>query len=172
MNDKILEQARLIHGTVRLLKTRIISRYMAWHSQRDAAGTGAGPLLDLTEPQANMLMVIREHAPVTVKALAENLRVSPASASAMVDRLVEMGALTREQSLIDRRQVVIEPTELAIRSLEEIEAFILESIAELIEKLGPEDAQKWNDVYAKLGSVLRDEATETKRADHARSEVI
>lgn len=172
MNEQILQQARLIYGTVRLLKSRIISRYMAWHSQRELGAGDAGPLLDLTEPQANMLMVIRDHAPVTVKALSENLRVSPASASAMVDRLVEMGALTREQSLIDRRQVVIEPTALAIQSLEEIEAFILESIAELIEKLGPEDARKWRDVYAKLGALLLDEASETKRVDDARSEVL
>lgn len=172
MDNRHIEQARRIHDTIRLLKTRIISRYMAWDAERMRIDVDDRGVLDLTEPQANMLMVIREQEPVTVKMLAEQLRVSPASASAMVDRLVDMGALTREQSQVDRRQVVIRLTDLAVRSLGSVEEFILESIAELIDMLGPEDAAKWEAVYTRLGTMLRAEMAVPQANTQERSNAV
>ena len=143
-----LEQARLLHATIRKLQRRVGSRMMS------AANL---PDLDLTMAQLNVMMVVYAHQPVTVKLLSEELGVSPASASAMVDRLVEMGALRREQCKVDRRQVEITiPAEVAT-SMAACEEHMLGFIAEMLHRVGPELAQQWCAVYERVSQILEEE---------------
>jgi len=108
-------------------------------------------------PQLNMLLVIRTRDGVTVKELAGALQVSPPSASAMVDRLVETGAVTREQNPDDRREVIVCISPQAAAVIDRLEEYILERIVELLEKIGPEYAEKWCAVYERILEILAEE---------------
>jgi DNA-binding MarR family transcriptional regulator len=94
---------------------------------------------------------------MTMSELADQLSVSPPSASVLVDRLVEKGILCREHSTTDRRKVVVRVSPEAEKIVEEIIANILQFFVDLVEKIGIETAQKWCDVLTHVTSVLSDE---------------
>ncbi len=150
MSPNSLEQARYLFGTIRLLQARVASR----HAARSACYGSGGDLLELTVPQMNMLLTVRERDHATIKELAEALKVSAPSASTMVDRLVEMGALIREQSRVDRREVAVQISPLGEHTLAVMEKQILESIVELLKEIGPDYARMWCDVYKRIRMVL------------------
>jgi DNA-binding MarR family transcriptional regulator len=143
--QETLEQARMLHGIIRKLQRKVGSRMMS------AANL---PDLELTVAQLNVMMVVHAQQPITVKALAEELGVSAASASGMVDRLVELGALRREQSTVDRRQVAITVSEAAAASIVQCEEHILGFLSEMLERIGPELAQQWCAVYGRVSEIL------------------
>ncbi len=154
MDAEVLEQAKLIRETVRLLRARIAGRF---HSLHKTSSDGAVQAHSLTVSQLNMLSVIRHQGGTTIKDLAGELHVSAPSASAMVDRLVEMGAVTREQNPRDRREVIVSMSGAAAELIEGIEEQILEGIAELLEKIGPDYARQWCDVYKRILEVIAEE---------------
>jgi DNA-binding MarR family transcriptional regulator len=165
LNPEILDQARLIHKTVNLLRTQILARYEAYIADRGISACGR----DLTLPQLNMLAVIRERQPVTLKHLAKALQVSAPSASNMVERLVELEAVCREQSQVDRREVLITVTPNAAEALEHMEQYILASIGELLRLVGEEYAIKWCDVYGKVHEVLMEQRADEEASKDGRS---
>lgn len=154
-DDLLLEQARTIYDAIRLLRSWITARQVC----RTAKRGQRSPCHELTAPQMNTLIAIRTRGQVTIKELANALHVSAPSASTMVDRLVEMGLLTREQSRVDRRAVVVRITPTVGRSLERAEKDFLQSLTELLRRVGPEYATKWCDVYGRVRDVLKDENT-------------
>lgn len=158
MNADVYEQARYLFDTVRMLQARVCAR------QAHSNGTCKGNVQELTIPQLHMLHKIRELKSATIKDLAESLYVSAPSASAMVERLVETGAVTREQSQVDRREVVVQVASAGEHTLEAFEKHILDSFVDLLHGIGPEYARMWCDVYARIREVLHDE--QGRRNDH------
>ncbi|MCD6288326.1 MAG: MarR family transcriptional regulator [Candidatus Hydrogenedentes bacterium] len=152
MSGNTMEQARTIFEAARALQKRIMGRKCRFgSSDKDFCHS-------LTMPQVNMLSVIRSFDGASLKDLANSLGVSAPSASSMVDRLVEMGAITREQNPDDRREVIVRVSAQTAEILDQIEADILHGIVEYLEKLGPEYAEKWCDVYERLLDIMaRDE---------------
>jgi len=144
---KLIEQARLIHDTVHLIKHTVIKRIS------DHGNGGPFPL-DLTIPQVNALLTVHKLGHVSIKELAAEMHVSAPSASAMVDRLVEIGVVSRKPSKSDRREVVVQLTELGARHTSRIEEVTLQWITCVLEKIGPEYAQMWCDVYERIRDVL------------------
>ena len=143
-------QAQEIHATVRMLRL-IVSRehvHKLRHLARDHN------YLELTLPQFNMLIEVREQGPITIKKLAKTLEVSSPSVSSMVDRLVELEMLVREQNPQDRREVLVRLSPQANQFVLDMEEHLLSSLEDLLEKLGADDAQRWCDVYARVGEVL------------------
>jgi len=153
MNPDVYEQASYLFETVRMLQARMCAR----HAGLNACTGKGGETLELTIPQMHMLHKIRELGGATIKELAESLYVSAPSASAMVERLVEMGAATREQSRIDRREVIVRVATAGEHTLDVLERQILESFVELLEGVGPQFAQMWCDVYERIREVLNQE---------------
>lgn len=150
MNDPIQGQAREIYRTVRILKARLCHKFQA--RAREASGSDAG--CELTFAQSNVLMVIEERGELSIKDLADALHVSRPSASAMVDRLVEMGMLIREQSQLDRREVRIRLSPAGAVHFQELERQILEYISALLIQLGPSCASQWCEVYARIRDLI------------------
>ncbi|GMV99935.1 MAG: hypothetical protein AMXMBFR84_10740 [Candidatus Hydrogenedentota bacterium] len=155
MQNDVREQARDLLRTIRLIKARITSRNL--NRASCCCGSGSEDALELTIPQLNMLAAVRDRGQVTIKDLAEALEVSAPSASTMVDRLVDIGAVTREQSQVDRREVVVQLTEMGDNAVHATESLILEFIVDLLEKAGPETARMWCTVYDRIGKILEDE---------------
>ena len=155
MPSDVLEQARFVFDTVKLLQSRVLRCHASLH----ADSGNAGQLPDLTIPQMSALRTIRDLGQTTIRDLAEALHVSAPSASVMVDRLVEMGMVTRQQSQVDRREVVVRPSPGGEEALAIVERHILESIVELLDGVGPEYAEMWCTVYARIRDVIAKEAT-------------
>lgn len=86
--------------------------------------------------------------------LAEILMVSPPSASAMVDRLVEKGLLTRKHGIADRRQVLVSISPDSAPTVMEMEDAVLQSFSELVEKIGYDTTEKWCRVLNRVKHVL------------------
>ena len=148
----VQEQARRIHRTIQKLQRQIIGQQGVLKSP--ASGEAC---MDFTLPQIHMLMAVRAHQPMTIKTLARKLAVSAPSASTMVERLVETGALERQQSQVDRREVLITLTSAAEGTLQTIENQILSGVMVLLERVGPEYAQQWCKVYDRVNEILEEE---------------
>ena len=151
MSDpRVLEQAWALAAVLRRIRRHVIRR----HSQAFAHGTAGPAHAELTLPQMNMLLVVRERGKVTIKELADALSVSPPSASAMVERLVDIGVLVREHSQVDRRVVEVHISPGAKQHIAQVEDHILHSLTGILEQIGPRYAQMWCEVYAKIDEVL------------------
>jgi DNA-binding MarR family transcriptional regulator len=72
----------------------------------------------------------------------------------MVDRLVEKGVLIREHCTEDRRRVIVRVSPTAMDQIRQIEAAILESFFEIVERLGKENAQEWCRILGKIKAIL------------------
>ena len=109
---------------------------------------------EITLAQHMAVMTIDEYGPLTIKNLASILNVSPPSASAMVDKLVEKKILTREQSRADRREVIVRISPETAKKVEKMKQVTLKSIIDIVQKVGPETASKWCDVMGEIRRVI------------------
>lgn len=148
-NTDALAQARYIFTTGKVIHDQILkiqSQYLA--------STDSGPFKDLSVPQLHVIRLVRTHQELAMSELAELLGVSPPSASSMVDRLVDKGALTREHSTQDRRKVVVRIAPDAIKHAEAVENAIMDLFVGLVEKIGPETTVQWCRVLERIKSVV------------------
>ena len=72
----------------------------------------------LTAVQFRVLQVVAETGHSTATAISSRMRVSQATITALVDKLVSHGMVTREKSQIDRRQTDIVITDLGRHTIE------------------------------------------------------
>lgn len=154
-SDFLLAQARIIQETIHLLRIRMTARHAAFGGCSSEKSLGP----EITNAQITAMMTVHRKGQVTVKELSELLRVTPASASVMVDRLTGLDLLVREQNPKDRREVLVRVSLKGTCEIESLERAWLNSIIELLEGLGPEDAQKWCDVYTHLRKLLTENKT-------------
>ncbi len=147
--DKTVEQARFIASAGRKLKDHIFSIQSGLHDGR-ASCRGE----ELSMAQVQVLMTLQRSGESTISDLAKQLKVSPPSASSMVDRLEDKGLLYRERSTADRRKVVVRLSEQAVAQAERMEAAVLVAFLDLVEKVGPETARKWCEVLERVEQVL------------------
>jgi len=145
------ELARLVNTTEVLLHRYALKQVFAGRS------TDVFP--PLTPPQVHMVMVIREHGSMTLKQLSQALCVKAPAASAMVDRLVEMGVLTRQENASDRREVSIRLSPRDESQFQEHERHHLQLAAELLDELGDEYARMWGKLCERLKEILSRENT-------------
>ncbi|MEE4112230.1 MAG: MarR family transcriptional regulator [Desulfobacteraceae bacterium] len=153
-DQEVLNHARYIFTTGRIIHDRIV-RISTGACMRTNKDDRFG---ELSAPQMNMLMMIRVRETVSVTELAALLNVSPPSVSAMVDRLVERGLLTRVPSDQDRRKVVIRVSPEALEEISRVEEMILGAFVELVEAVGPETTQKWCAVLQQVKQVLENKS--------------
>lgn len=151
--SETLTQAKYIFSTGKMIRDRIF-RVQTTHL---AACGKSNALGDLSVPQFHAIMMVRTLGQVTMTELSDSLGVSPPSASAMVDRLVERGILTREHSDKDRRKVMVRVSSEAMEDIKGVEETILRLFVELVEKIGPETARKWCEVLERVKLVLQND---------------
>ncbi len=156
--DEVLESAHFIFAVGKSMHDRIDEAGSSCFNDKE----GSNAAVELSFPQKNLMMTIRRQGAVTMSDLACQLGVSPPSASAMVDRLVEKNVLTRAHSTEDRRKVVVRISDDAMSVVDGIEKNVLGFFIELVEKIGPETARKWCQVLERVQSVLEIEKTINK----------
>ncbi len=150
--DTIIEAARYICETGRLVHDRIVK--IQNNHLATCEGDGAN---ELSMSQLHAVKTLYESGELTMNELAAQLSVSPPSASAMVDRLVEKGVVCREHSTEDRRKVVVRVSPEAVLMAEGIKSNIMQFFIELVDRIGIETARQWCDVLACVKTALSDE---------------
>jgi len=156
METTPLNQARFLHRTIKQLQKLMVKNYGPV-TLECAEGS-----VELTTTQLTTLTAIRDRGEMTLKEIATATHVSPPSASTMVDKLVHAGALNREHSKIDRREVRVSISSRGTQAVEAFEEHFLETLTQIIEGVGPEYAQKWCTVYERIEQHVQ----ETELANH------
>ncbi len=113
-------------------------RYLLLATQREGTRyfTEALRPLDLSTAQAEVLRVLQEFQPISLRELGKLLVCEHGSPSRLVDGLVKAGLVSRSQSQQDGRSVTLTLTELGKARAEQvaaIEAVLDQQIMELIE---------------------------------------
>lgn len=88
--------------------------------------------------QIKTLVHLHHHGECTVSELAAACGVSLSAASEVADRLVEEGMIIRMTNPVDRRQVLLRPSEAASRVGAEIRAMRSRQVRSMLGRLGPE----------------------------------
>jgi len=91
--------------------------------------------LELTVTQLRVLFLLREAPGMPAGILAEDLRVTPPTVTGLVDRLVRMGLVRREEDPKDRRLVRNVLTERGKEALGEVEREGRALLTQLFERL-------------------------------------
>ena len=149
-----METARVVYAAERMLHRHCVARFTS-----ESPGARRSPAL--TFPQVNMIMTIRACGGMTVTRLAEELRVKAPAVSAMVERLVEMGVLTRTANPEDRREVIVRVSDRHEAWVCELERRKLQTFAELVDRVGDDCARAWAEVAARIQEALREGEPET-----------
>ena len=143
---QILTTGKMIHDLILQVKTE----YFANASKKNV-------FADLSMPQLHAIMMVRTRESVSVNELSKMLYVSPPSASTMVDRLVEKGVFTREQSQEDRRKVIVKVSNKAEEVIQGVEESIFHAFVGLVEMIGSKTARKWSEVLEQVKTVMEKE---------------
>lgn len=140
-HSSIMDQARDLHRTLRELQQRVFLR-------PSAPSTRANTKFSIA--QLTTMTAIRDRGELSLKELAERTNVSPPSASAMVDKLVDLGLAERRPNATDRREIRISLTPAGHIAASAYEGESLRTLVDLLDRIGPETAQKWREVYARI----------------------
>ncbi len=152
MPGEALDQARQLLETIMQLQRGVLIRTARRGREQERRAR------ELSMPQMTTLLVIRERGEMSVKEIAQATHVSPPSASAMIDRLVELGMVTRRNSRVDRREVRVAMTNEGKERVEMLESELLKSVVEILKRIGPDYAQQWCDVYGRIQQCLEEDA--------------
>jgi DNA-binding MarR family transcriptional regulator len=150
--DATIETARYICETGKIIHDHILKIQGRYLTSNDD-----GIVAELSVAQLNAVKILSESGELTMRELADQMAVSPPSASAMVDRLVEKGVFSRERSTQDRRKVVVRISSKAEKIADEIKSNIMQFFIDLVDKIGAETARQWCDVLTCVKSALTEE---------------
>ncbi len=92
---------------------------------------------EVTESQLDCLRFIAGHKDCTPGDIARGLRISPAAATNLVDRLVRKGLANRQEDQEDRRIVLLSLTPSGTEAFEEISRSEEENFEKILSRLEP-----------------------------------
>jgi DNA-binding MarR family transcriptional regulator len=111
----------------------------------------------LSAQQIHAVLAVRERGCMTIKQLTQALYIKAPAASVMVDKLVEMGLLTREENPADRREVLVRVSPEEDDLIAETERRYLLLTVDLLDKIGMDYARMWGDLCRRIEEVLLNE---------------
>ncbi len=109
-----------------------------FHALRDS-GTAELLELDLTMVQVKALAVLGRGGAMPVGGLAEHLKVGLPAASLLVDKLVQMGMVERQEDSHDRRRTLVRLSAKGEQQLTRLREGGPERIRDWLSELGEED---------------------------------
>lgn len=124
-DDRVDEMVEAILGAA-----RTVDRL----SEQALRETGAG----VTAAQLRMLAVLAERGPSSVAALAGQLDVNRSTALRMVERLVALGMVSREDNPRNGREVVVKPTRAGSALLKKVATRRRRAVGSLLHSLPAE----------------------------------
>lgn len=121
-------QRRLIHGRL----------------TRQMEKTGLSPA------QAHLLPTIAAHEPVSFKALAAELRLTPGAVTQFVDSLEQAGLIIRQTDQKDRRVVCISLSPAGHQKLDELQRMRDETFGEILATLDEQELSVFLNIQRKM----------------------
>lgn len=112
-----------------LIALRRLIRAIDLHSRKLVRSHG------LTAPQALVLKEVVENREVSVGEVAQQVSLSQATVTDILNRLEKRGFVTRSRSTIDRRRVMVRPTEEADRAIASSPPLLQEDFARRFSEL-------------------------------------
>lgn len=91
----------------------------------------------VTSGQIRLLSVLMHNAPCSVGTVANALNISMGAASESVDKLVELGYITRRHSRVDRRQVILDLTDDAREIAASVRQIRINQISTVFRQMEP-----------------------------------
>jgi len=101
-------------------------------------------------PQMHALLYIQSHPGITMKELAEMLRVTSPSATSFVDRLVKIGHIKRATDVTNRRLVRLHITNAGAESLKKTMSEHRKILLHILSVLSPTDQESLRSIMQKL----------------------
>lgn len=127
---------------------RRIVRAIDLHSRRLAQEFG------LTGPQVVLLRELVRHGEMHVGELAKSVSLSHATVTDILNRLEKRGLIERVRSLVDRRRIMVTPTDQAISLVEKSPPLLHEQFSERLEELNDWEITQILSVLQRVGSMM------------------
>jgi len=93
----------------------------------------------LSVPQFRVLAFLGRNPQASLSRVAEHIGITRATASTMVDRLVQRELVDRQEDPQERRQIMLKLTQMGSDRLEEMRNTTRQKIADLLDELTPEE---------------------------------
>lgn len=139
-----------ILATMKMLHEHVIHAFLADDTTKHVSCAK----LPVTLHQGHALEVIAANQGLNNKRLAQELQISPASASAMVERLVELNLVKRYIPGEDRRTVQLQLSSKGKKVVQTHQQIVKQVISDLLDRLGEKDARKWIQLSRKIRKAL------------------
>lgn len=114
--------------------------------------------LDLTKTQLKAILIIANEQTMSMSELADHMCISREQATRVINLLADRGLIHREIHPGNRRQIDIRLSSQGITCLEDMKATYSELLFSSLDRLGPEELQKFLDavdvVIHTLGKLL------------------
>ena len=101
---------------------------------------------DLSASQIRLLMIVKKHQNINQNALAKKLNVTKATLSVRLQRLEKMGYLTKKQDIHDKRNYILNITDMGDTFINEGMEILQEKILNLFKGVSKEQISQLNDV--------------------------
>jgi len=131
-------------------RLRVAVARLTRHLRRTAPG-------DLTLSQWSALVTVETQGPVRIGDVAEREGVSAATATRLVAGLEELGLVTRESDVVDRRSWRVSLTPAGRAKLEWARRRRTERLAQRLSTLAPDDVRRLMDALPVLESLVDDD---------------
>lgn len=101
-------------------------------------------------PQYFLLGHLDQKGAATMTEIAQKMGHTTAAATGLVDRLENLGYITRSHALEDRRKVVVEITEKAQSLVHRIREDMVRNVQKVMNHLTPDEQTSWLHIYQKI----------------------
>lgn len=122
--------------------------------------------LEVTMPQLKIMVILYIQSAIRMGNIAEDLQVSMATATGLVDRLVDRGLVVREGMPDDRRVVLVRLSEGGMRALNGVWETASEHSRELLESLDIVHLNMFQEVLQIMLETAEYESSENKIKAH------
>lgn len=133
---------------------RMMHKLMADHAPTMTA-------IDLTMAQTKALYLVIAAGDLRMSELAARLHVTSSTATGVVDRLVDLGLVSRREEPADRRHVVIAATEDAMVAVEQFRELNSRRMRQMLQHVAPRDMVVVEEALRILDAALPDPTTPT-----------
>jgi DNA-binding MarR family transcriptional regulator len=152
VEENLNHKIDLIVKTDGLLKDYIESVVL----KKIKSGMAADIFDNVTPYHIRAALLLRNIEPCSLKEFATAMRLSKASASALVERMVQAGTVEREMNPDNRREVLVKVSPALEQHISYVHAELIKWFGSITEDMGVETVEKWYEVMNSLRSVLTD----------------
>lgn len=105
---------------------------------------------DLTMAQLRVMQALAQNDKMSMNQIADLLKITPASATSFVNKMVEKEWLTREMDPNDRRKVYIKIAQEKQKQWQEMNAYCQSKTSDLVDVLSEEQKQQFIEILELL----------------------